>query len=124
MSDEIDPDVLENFRRAFASGTSGCVRECHCGCVFYSSEPGYTWDEGEYEALEANPKTIALQWSVSDLSFEGKDFVMDCKCWHPRAARLIRFIDAHGREIADFLSREKERLTRIAAQAPVVREST
>lgn len=116
----IDPLVLDNFIEAFGSRGSGCIRECACGRVFYNSDGGWDWEEGELEKLLADPTATNLDYSVSTVLFEGKEFVPDCLCWRPRAHRVIKFLQAHDQEIAAFLAAEKKRLTRIAERAPVV----
>lgn len=114
-------DQLENFSRAFSSGSGGCVRTCECGRVFYDTQPGYTWEDGEFEALTANKNATALDYSVGTLCFEGKEYCMDCDCWHPRARRIIEWIESHGQSIAEFLTLEKKRKQADADQSPVVR---
>lgn len=115
-------DKLENFERAFDSGSGGCRRTCHCGKEFYDDENSYSWDEGEKEKLKADGAT-ALSYSVGTIKFEGKEYVADCNCWKERAQRLIGFIDGHAHSIARYLSLEKQRKQSIADNAPVVVES-
>lgn len=120
MSEKIDPDKLENFERAFSAGTGGCRRTCDCGREFYNGDGGWTWDEGELEALAKNANATPLPYTVGDISFEGKEYVNACDCWHKRAAMIMGFLDGHSHKIADYLSLEKKRLQRIAENAPTV----
>ena len=114
-------EKLENFELAFSTSSAGCRRECHCGRIFWDGyNSGYSWDDGEEDELRNNPNATALDYSVSTIMFEGKEYVCDCNCWHKRAETIIGFIDGHAREIAEYLSREKKRLQRIAEHAPVV----
>lgn len=112
---------FESFERAFSSRTSGCVRDCNCGRVFYDAHnEGYSWEVGEYEKLDADPKATGLDYAVSVLYFEGRDYVVDCDCWHQRAIRLISFIRGHDEAIAAFLTEEKKRKMAEANRSPVV----
>ena len=112
---------LENFERAFSSGCSGCVRDCHCGRTFFDGANSYDWEEGELEGLRKNKKATALPYSVGTIVLEGKEFVMDCDCWHKRAETVMDWIDRHGHSIAEFLSLEKKTKERIAEDSPVVK---
>jgi hypothetical protein len=112
---------LENFERAFDAHVGTCRAHCHCGKEYWDGHnDGYSWDDGEVEALEADPEATKLDYSVGFVEFEGKQYVNACDCWHKRAEQIIAFIDGHGREIADYLTREKRRLQAIADTAPVV----
>lgn len=113
---------LKSFENAFSDMHGGCRGVCHCGREFYNSDGGWTWEDGELEALRANPNATDLAWSVGGLVFERRTYVPDCPCWHARASVLIRFINAHGRQIADFLTEEKRRKVAEAARLPVVAE--
>lgn len=113
-------DKLTNFERAFSSGTAGCVRTCACGKTFYDAVNSYDWEEGEKEKLEAEG-AIAVDYSVGDLNFEGKEYADECDCWHERARQLMRFIDSHSYSIAEYLTLEKKRKLEDAEHSPVVR---
>lgn len=115
----LDGAILENFIRAFHSGGGGCRRQCECGREFYNSDGGWTWNEGELERLEASAATD-LDHTVETLVVEGREYCIDCTCWHVRASHLARWISNHGRGIAHFLTLEKRRLEEKAANAPVV----
>lgn len=115
----MNPLLLENFECAFGTGSGGCRRVCECGREFYNPEGGWDWDDGELEDLEKRGAT-ALEYTVGEISFEGKVFVNGCNCWHPRAERLIDWIDGHRNQIAEFLTLEKKRKQREANDAPVV----
>jgi hypothetical protein len=81
---------------------------------------GYDWDEGEYEALVADPNATALNYAVGVVEFEGRYFVDGCDCWHDRARKIIGFLINHDEAIALFLTLEKERKRREADRSPVV----
>lgn len=117
-----DRAKLERFERAFNSGSGGCRRVCECGQEFYNSDPGWTWDDGELEDLESS-SAIDCDWTVGTIIFEGKEYVMDCDCWHERALKIMRWIDSHDDEIALYLSGEKEEKRRIAEAAPLVKHN-
>ena len=113
---------FENFEKAFRGGVNGCRRRCECGVEYYDTyNRGYDWDEGELDALEADPNAKALDHAVGLVEFEGRYYVDGCTCWHERAKRLIKFIKDHDAAIAEFLSLERERLQREAESAPLVR---
>lgn len=111
----------ENFERAFSTRSAGCVRDCACGRVFYNPNGGWTWEDGEVEALAANPKATALEWACGEVEFEGATYAADCDCWHQRAVKVATWIISHAAEIAEFLSLERERKTNEAEMSPVVR---
>lgn len=116
-------DRLENFSRAFASGVGGCRRTCECGKEYYDADNSYSWEEGELEALEADDNAARLSYTVSTVIFEGKEFVIDCDCWHKRAEIIMGFVFSHGRQIIDMLVLEKKRLQQIADDAPAPPET-
>ncbi len=111
---------LENFERAFSSGTGGCVRTCNCGVRFYDNDGSYDWEEGELDGLRADPTARALEHTVGDISFEGKEYVDACDCWHERALKLMDWIDGHAYKVADYLTLEKKRKQEEADRSPVV----
>lgn len=113
--------AFENFERAFRGRVSGCRRVCDCGVEYWDNyNGGYDWDEGELDALAADPNAKPLPHSVGVIEFEGRVFVDGCRCWHPRAKKLIEWIDAHASEIAEYLTLEKKRKQQDADNAPVV----
>lgn len=113
--------TFENFERAFRAKVAGCRGRCECGIEYYDAyNRGYSWEEGELDALEADPNAKALDYAVGYVEFEGRRYVDGCSCWHERAQRLIAFLQGHAGQIAEFLSLEKARKTREAEQAPVV----
>lgn len=120
---KIDPPKLENFERAFTSGSSGCRRTCECGREFWDSyNEGYDWEPGEVEELKNNPNATSVAYSVSSIILEGKEYPMDCDCWHKRAEQIMGLIDGHDHAIARYLTLEKQRKQAIADKAPVVEE--
>lgn len=113
---------FESFEKAFSGRTSGCVRDCQCGVTFWDGyNDGYSWEAGERERLEADPKAQRLDYAVGMIAFEDREYVAACECWHQRAIRLIAFIRGHDDEIAEFLTLEKQRKQREADRSPVVR---
>lgn len=117
----MNPDILQNFERSFASLTCGCVRTCQCGRVFYDDcNEGYTWDDGEFEALVNDPKATGLDYAVETIQFDGREYVSDCDCWRKRAETIINFLLGHKAGIAKFLSLEKQRLRDLADLSPTV----
>jgi hypothetical protein len=113
-------EVLENFERAFETHSGGCRRECECGRVFYNPNGGRDWEDGELEKLAGDGNAQPVEWSVETISFEGKEYVSDCNCWHARANVIIGFLNSHAGSIAKYLSLEKKRKQAIAGAAPVV----
>lgn len=114
------PPDLETFERAFTSHCAGCLRQCECGRQFYDADNIYSWEEGELEKLLADPKAVALEYAVETMSLEGREYVLDCSCWHERAKHIKGFIDSHARSIAEYLKLEKERKQRLADESPTV----
>jgi hypothetical protein len=58
------------------------------------------------EALEKSAAT-PLDWTVGFIFLEGKEYAEDCDCWHPRAKKVMAFLDGHAQAIADYLNGEK-----------------
>lgn len=116
----IQNKIMENFEVAF-SDNHGCSRHvCNCGIEYYNPEGGWSWEEGELEALEKDDNSISIDYSVPIMSFENKEYVMSCDCWVTRAEYIIGFIKNHGHKIAEFLNLEKKRKTSEAEQSPIV----
>lgn len=112
---------LENFERAFRSGIHGCRNRCACGREFYDNyNEGYSWDDGELEALKTDPSAVALDYAPGVIEFEGGQYVDGCSCWHARAQFVMRFIDSHALPIATYLTLEKQRKQTCADESPVV----
>lgn len=113
-------EKLENFERAFSGHSAGCRRRCDCGRQYYDGVQGYDWEEGELEALEADSEAVRLEYAPGDLMFEGAQYVDACDCWHKRAEQIMRFIDGHAVQIAEYLTLEKKRKQATADASPVV----
>lgn len=112
VSNDADCSIasLRSFEDAFDSHCCGCRRECECGTIFWDSyNDGYDWDDGEREALEANPNARSLRYSVGTIILDGREYVMDCDCWKKKAARIIGWLTQNAREVATFLNLEKKR---------------
>ena len=110
---------LENFETSFRSGSGGCRRECICGREFYNLNGGWVWEDGELEGLKKR-KATCLEWTVGTIIFEGKEYVVDCDCWHKRAEQIMAFIDGHNQQIAKYLTEGKKRKQAEADHSPVV----
>lgn len=54
----------ELFERAFSAHASSCRRTCKCGKEFYDAVNSYSWEDGELERLEEDPKATALPYAV------------------------------------------------------------
>lgn len=115
-------EKLENFIEAFSSHCGGCRRTCHCGKEFWDAENSYDWESGEREALESDPSKVPLRYSVGTVELEGREYVMDCNCFHERAEKIMGFIDGHAKSIAAYLTLEKKRKQLIADEAPTVED--
>jgi hypothetical protein len=111
---------IPNFERAFDTGTGSCVRTCACGRVFYNPDSDWDFAQGELKELQENPDATWLDYAVTSVSFEGTEYVTDCKCWHERAEKIMGFIDGHAYKIAEYLTLEKERKTIDAEISPIV----
>lgn len=112
---------FESFEKAFSDNVGTCRAQCACGKEFYDKiNRGYDWEEGEFEALEADPDATGLDCSVGYISFEGQTFVMDCDCWKERAQKIGAFIDAHMDKIARYFREERTRRTKEAEAVPSI----
>jgi len=120
--DNVNDQKLENFIASFHSlGGGGFGVECNCGRLFYNSTGGWTWEEGELEQWEADKQSVDLDWPVCTLIFEDKEYVIDCECWKERAAVLVKWMDGHAKQIAAYLSLEKQRKLDEFNSSPVVK---
>lgn len=99
---------ITNFEKAWASRTSGCARTCECGKEFYNPDPTWDWDTGELEAFQTNEKATALDYPVGCVELDGKEYVMDCLCWHAKAEKVIRWLYSNGDQVAKFFQLEKQ----------------
>ena len=109
---------LDSFVATFNDRSGGCYRQCHCGKRYYHDDDFYDWEDGEIEELRADAEAVSLREGVSTLTFEGREYVIDCKCWRERAEMIIRFLKGHGKKICDFFVVEKDRLQAAADAAP------
>ena len=106
----------ELFEDIFHSGTSGCVRTCHCGRTYFNWEDTTVdWEDGELEELqekaEENPDMfIGVDYSVPTLSIsiDGHEIVMGCKC--DSADKYENFINQYDKQIARYLNKKAEDL--------------
>jgi hypothetical protein len=118
-AEDVDRESLDIFERAFREPSSGCVRICHCGRTYINLTNHWDWEPGEVEKLKTEG-AVEAEYALSMICFEAKEFVDACSCWHKRAARIINFIDSHGREVAAYLNAQKKRKLREAENAPAV----
>jgi hypothetical protein len=114
---------LENFERAMSTRMGSIRIDCVCGKTYYDATAQGSWHEGEFEKLSQDPSSVALDYPPSWIGFEGQEFADACVCWHPRAEKLIRFIEGHARGIVEYLSLEKQRKMTEAEACPVMKES-
>ena len=113
--------TMKNFELAFDSRTGSCARQCECGKQFYNPDPSWDFEEDELESYKKDPAAISLNCSVGGISFEGAEYVYECDCWKERADKVMKFIDGHAYEIAEYLILEKKRRTSDAEASPVVK---
>ena len=112
---------LDSFKKAFDPGGCSCQGTCNCGRIFYNDdENGWDREDGELERLRADKNATAVDYAVSMVIFEGREYAMNCNCWRARAKRIIEFIDSHAESIAKYLTIEKKRKQFEANRAPVV----
>lgn len=110
---------IENFVEAFDSHCGSCRGQCECGKVYYNSNGGWDWEKDELKELRAN-NAIDLEYSVSFLRFEGREYVQCCNCWIPRAKQIMNFLDGHRNAIAKYFELEKERCLKEVQNMPVI----
>lgn len=111
---------LQNFTVAFEIGGSSIQETCACGKIFYDASSDYDFEEGEFEALEANKEAIGCWHSIGRIAFEGKEYVSTCECWKPRAKQLMEYLDTYNHEIAAYLNAERKRKIEEAEALPTV----
>jgi hypothetical protein len=59
---------------------------------------------------------------ASYMTFEGREYVINCPCWEKRAKQIIAFLDAHSHKIVDYYKLEKKRKQKEAENAPTLDE--
>lgn len=112
---------LTSFEQSFRAGISTCRMQCDCGKTWYDgSDHLASWDEGEREALAADPNAHGVDYSIGIITFERKEYADACDCWHARAKQIIAFIEDHRNSIAKYFDHEKKRLESEAAAVPVI----
>ncbi len=111
---------IESFQEAFHTGTGSCRGECECKNIFYNSDGGWDWEDGELEALEADPMATDIDCTVSFVEFQGIEYVYHCECWHRQAEKIMEFLDKHSHGIANYLTKEKQRVQAEADHMPEV----
>ena len=95
-----DVEKIEIFEDAFKDqGFVGSRRDCICGNIFYNSNGGWDWEDGELEELAKNKRAFDVDYSVGTITFEGKEYCLDCTCWHKRALMIFRFLTTHNSPI-------------------------
>ena len=103
-----EQEKIEIFEEAFRDHCTGSRRECDCGKMFYNSNGGWDWEDGELEALEKSNTATDLDYSVGTLTFEGKEYCLDCSCWHKRALMIFRFVMTHNSPIVELFRAVKK----------------
>ena len=104
---------IEIFEEAFRDMVAGSQRECDCGKIFYNSNGGWDWEDGELEALEKSKSATDLDYSVGTITFEGNEYCLDCNCWHKRAVKIFGFLMSHNSPVvALFRAVKKHELAR------------
>ena len=120
----MNPKKRENFEEAFSDHAGTCRLTCDCGKTYFDDyNTGYSWDEGELEKLKAGVEiwSIPTDGSIGGVDFEGRHYAQCCTCWHPRAEKVMGFLDSHARQIADYLTREKQRKQAEADSSPIIK---
>lgn len=98
---------MSGFEEAFRDGAGSSRIDCACGKIYFD-EKCWGFEEGEREKIVA-AGAIELEWGPSYITLEGQSFCIDCDCWHPRAERVMRFLDGHAQKIAKYFAAEKDR---------------
>lgn len=107
-------EMLQNWEDTFTRHSSSCWVRCECGTQYYNSDGSWDWDEGELDGLRADANAFDVDYGISIIAFNGKEFANPCDCWKPVALRVIGFLDSHMDGLREFI--EKERLRRLAAK--------
>lgn len=110
---------LDRFCRAFTTHGGGCRNVCECGREFYNPDGFWDWEDGELDELDAGEAT-AVDFTVCTIAFEGKVYVEACDCWHTRASQIMRWLDEHRFEVADYINGETKARREAAAREPTV----
>jgi hypothetical protein len=119
MSMELDKEeVIKLFEEVFRH-SGGAVKTCECGKTYYNPDGGWTWEDGEIEALEESGAT-AVDYSIGDIEFGYGSFADACDCWHEKAMRIYNGITSYDREITELLARRSVMLIEKAREAATV----
>lgn len=112
---------IERFIAAFTDQSGGCRRQCDCGTIYYNSDGGWDWEEGELDELESNQNAIDCSFTIGTLSFGGKEYVETCDCWHASAMQMMAWVDSHSHCLARYINGEREAaLKRAEAMALII----
>lgn len=91
----------EEFERAFG-GSGSCRVKCgFCGREEYNSDGGWDWDDGELEALRADPNAEDVYYTPTWGYLVGKQYLHGCPC--NEARRYEDFIWSHRHGIIRYL---------------------
>ena len=107
-------EKIEIFEQAFGVSVGHSYMECECGKVFYNSNGGWDWEEGKLEALWKSKDATDLDYSVGEISLEGRRYVLDCTCWHERAIVIFEFLMSHNHPIVELFTAVKALLLKKA----------
>lgn len=111
----------ELFEQAFSMHCSGILRVCACGVRFYHGDESNNWDDGEFQALQSDPKAVSLPHLALSLNIEGREFVADCNCWVDRAKAITEWLDRNGSQIAAWYNLRKMEAIAHVAKMPEVK---
>jgi hypothetical protein len=122
------PEPSKEFLEAFREGSAGMVVECDfCGRVYFATDDGGDFEEGELEDLRARAekepdKCIEVSGFATRIIVNGKYYAEGCKC------NLIRpyedFIWLHRRGILAYIKARSEKRLKAAKEDAEATEAT
>lgn len=97
-----DKGRLKSFARAFRKYEED-EHTCKCGVTYRTYDTPHDADEIEDESIAYVAERIVV------INFENAHFADCCPCWHPRALKIIDWLECYGDGIVKFFQAEIHR---------------
>lgn len=114
------PEPSKEFLDAFKEGSSGMIVECDfCGRVYFATQDGGDYEDGELENLRENAKKepdkyIEVDCFTTRILIDGHYYALGCKC--NKVRRYEDWIWANRRSIVAYLKARTEKRLQAAIE--------